>query len=149
MNTTLLFSLFCLFPLWGEEVTFPWVVYYGTTASYEDLKPYNPILLDRDFPLALSPLTKEKKEVLGYLNAGEVDDRDPWFSSVKNGGLLINEMNFGREAILLIFVTLFGSKLSSMKSFPSSLLRDSLGYFSINLTSPLNLSNKTLKNIKG
>lgn len=77
--------------LLAEETTFPWVVYYGMDAPVESLEPYNPILLDRDYPHSLAPLVQMKKEVLGYIVLAEVADRDPWFSRVKEKGLLIGE----------------------------------------------------------
>ena len=77
--------------LFTEEPTFPWVVYYGSALPTEALEPYNPILLDRDYPFPLEPLLKKKKEVLGYVNLAEVEDRDPWFSKIKDRGLLIKK----------------------------------------------------------
>lgn len=91
MKKLALFTFLCSLSLFGKEETFPWVVYYGEKAPIEDLQPYNPIVLDRDYPFSLDPLLKEKKEVLGYVNVGEVDDRDPWFFNAKAEGILLEE----------------------------------------------------------
>lgn len=85
----LLFLIVFPLILSAHEATFPWVVYYNDQAKPEEFEAFNPIILDSQHHPELEPILKTKKEVLGYLNLTEAEDRQPWFQSVKDKGLLI------------------------------------------------------------
>ena len=81
----------CSIGSYGQEVIFPWVVYYGSTASSKAFEPYNPIVLDSEAHPDLEPLLNMKKEVLGYVNMAEMIETDPLFSTFKTKKLLIQK----------------------------------------------------------
>lgn len=83
--------LFLPISLLATDVAFPWIVYYGDSAPIEAFDPYNPIVFHSDSHPPIDPLLKKKKEVLGYLYFGEIDERSRWFSIAKEKNLLIKE----------------------------------------------------------
>lgn len=86
-----LFVLIFLPILVFPDNTFPWVVYYGDEINVEAFDPYNPIILDGDSHSLLKQLLKKNKEVLGYLDLAEINEQSPWFSKIKQMGLLIQD----------------------------------------------------------
>ncbi len=69
----------------------PWIVYYNDQAHAEDLMPYNPIVLQSQDHPDLKPLLEREKELLGYLNIGEIDQKSPEFSLLQKEGIIISE----------------------------------------------------------
>jgi len=85
-----------LFFLWGfsamyaRENIHPWVVYYSNKASIDAFESYNPILLDYETHPSLQPLLAMNKEIIGYVNIGEVEERNDCFDELKKENALIN-----------------------------------------------------------
>jgi polysaccharide biosynthesis protein PelA len=69
-----------------------WLVYYGIPEiSEKELLPYDVLVLDSVNPPNIEPSLKRKKQVLGYLGLGEVNEQNPFFRMVKQKNLVIKE----------------------------------------------------------
>jgi len=88
-----MFILFSLLSctLFAKSMQFPWVVYYNDQEKPEAFSAYNPIVFDSDIHPLIQPLLAQHKEVLGYVNLGEVEEERSWFNQVKQAGILIRE----------------------------------------------------------
>ncbi len=68
-----------------------WVVYYNNLATYEQLRPYNPLVFDSHTHPSLRPFMSTDVTTLAYLSLGEVATHNPYFEEVKAQGLLLGE----------------------------------------------------------
>ncbi len=65
-------------------------VYYSDAAPAAQFKPFDVIVLDENYP-SIAALSEQGKTLLGYISMGEVTEQSPYFSSLRNKGLLIRE----------------------------------------------------------
>lgn len=66
-------------------------VYYSDKAPVKQFSPYQLLVLDSRYHPPLAPLSEEGKLLLGYISLGEVEKTSPYFTRMKQQGVLIRE----------------------------------------------------------
>lgn len=84
----MLLALF--FPL-SVDAANSFAVYYSDRAAPEEFLKYDLVVLDSSAYPSVALLREKGKTVLGYLSLGEVEKNRPYFTEVKNAGLLIEK----------------------------------------------------------
>lgn len=144
----LLLLLFPFFFLSADE-HFPWVVYYNDKEPVEAFKPYNPIIFETLSHPPLDPLLKMNKEILGYLALGEVSEWHPWFSSLKEQGILVHENNDWPKSWMIDIRQPFWKQLLLTEIIPNIFNQGFTGLFFDQLDVPLEWEKKNPAKYKG
>lgn len=126
-----------------------WMVYYNDEAPPEAFKDYNPIVFDSEHHPDLKPLLEEKKTVLGYLNVGEAEERQEWFSYVKERGLLYQENSDWPASWSIDIRDPFWTEFVLNTLIPEIVAAGFSGLFLDQLDVPLTLAQKKPEKFKG
>lgn len=69
----------------------PWAVYYDSKLPSQAFDKFDLLIFDTQHHPQLQPLLDRGKTLIGYLNAGEVEERERFFEAVKKEGILLQE----------------------------------------------------------
>ncbi len=76
-----------------------WTVYYGAKKSWEEFSGYDVIVFDGFGHPEVRPLVARDKTVLAYLSLVEVEKRRPFYSKVKDKGLVLHGLGEDRAVV--------------------------------------------------
>lgn len=75
----------------SKQRSIPWVCYYSNQVPIEAFDPYALCVFDGAEHPPLLPLKQKNKTLLGYLSLGEVEKNRPYFQTLKEQRLLLQE----------------------------------------------------------
>lgn len=74
-----------------QHLVKPWAVYYDSKLPATAFEKYDLLIFDPQHHPQLQPLLDRGKTLIGYLNAGEVEARERFFTAVQQEGILLQE----------------------------------------------------------
>lgn len=123
-------------------------VYYADKAPAERFRSYNLVVLDPSYPFIKS-LDEQGKTLLGYLSLGEVPRQSPYFTLLKNKGLLIAENKNWKGSFFVDIRAREWQEIVIEELIPKLLALGFDGVFFDTLDSPLESERRDSKTYKG
>lgn len=124
-------------------------VYYSDVEPVESFKNYSLLVLDSRYHPPLKALSQDGKILLGYISLGEIEQKTPYFSLMKKGGILLKENENWKGSYGVDIRDPLWQKTVIENMIPE-LLRDGFdGIFIDTLDGPLELERSAPKNYPG
>lgn len=124
-------------------------VYYSDKAPVEAFASYDLIVLDADHHPYLEGFIQQKKEILGYISLGEVENERSYFGEVKEQGILLQENEYWPGSFYVDVRDPRWAKLVIEDLIPQILFQHFDGLFLDTLDNPGDLERKDPERYKG
>ncbi len=131
----------------SEEEKF--ILYYSDQAPIESFKSYQLLIFDRLRHPQLQFLREQGKSMLGYINIGEIEESDPYFSMLKNKGLVLRENRNRKDNYYIDIRTPLWPKILIEDIIPKVLEEGFDGIFLDNLDNYAGLEHSNPSRYKG
>lgn len=132
-----------------QKLTKPWVVYYDSKLPSQVFNNFDLLVFDPQHHPQLQPLLDRGKTLIGYLNAGEVEERERFFSAVQKEGIVLHENGRWKKSYYIDLRDKRWAKRVIEELIPRILHKGFQGIFLDTLDNPIELERTDPEKYKG